>query len=196
MEAANRNRKSSPIVIWLAWAGGSFLAAACALGLTLVILRVSGVNEDRWMGRILVPALVILLGVAQALVLSLRLKRAGWWVGVTAAGCALTILIFMLISKLASMGLVNPFGMTTTLTLMIYGACTGVVQWVYLRRRWAQAIWWIPASIIGWALPGILVGPVFTNLNQMTWVGLVPAAVTGLLVAWWFSGDPGEKGIS
>jgi len=185
----NKDQRLSPFVIWIAWAGGSTLASACALALTLLILRVSNVNEDRWMARILVPALVILLGVTQAAVLSLRLKRAGWWVGVTAAGCALSILIFMLISGLASKGLLNPFGMTTTLLLTIYGASTGVVQWAYLRRQWTQAIWWIPSSIIGWALPGILVGPVFTNLYQVTLLGLVPASVTGLLVAWWFSGN-------
>jgi hypothetical protein len=79
--------------------------------------------------------------------------------------------------------------MTTTLTLTIYGASTGVVQWAYLRRQWTQAIWWIPSSIIGWALLGIMVGPVFTNLYQVTLLGLVPASVTGLLVAWWFSGN-------
>ena len=185
----NKDQRLSPFVIWIAWAGGSTLASACALALTLLILRVSNVNEDRWMARILVPALVILLGVTQAAVLSLRLKRAGWWVGVTAAGCALSILIFMLISGLASKGLLNPFGMTTTLLLTIYGASTGVVQWAYLRRQWTQAIWWIPSSIIGWALLGIMVGPVFTNLYQVTLLGLVPASVTGLLVAWWFSGN-------
>jgi hypothetical protein len=192
METVDKDGKGkfTPFETWLAWAGGSFLAGICALVLSIAIVRWSGANEDRWMIPVLVPALVVFLGVAQALVLSMRLQRAAWWwVGVTAAGCGLSILILLLISTLGSNGNLNPAGITITLALMIYGACTGIAQWLYLRRRWSRAIWWVPASIIGWALPGIIVGQVFTSPIQITLVGLLPASVTGLLVAWWFSGS-------
>jgi hypothetical protein len=188
METAKRAQTLSPIVVWLAWTGGSFLAGVVALALSFGILRLVDGNEDRLAAPILITALVLLLGVAQALVLSMRLRRPWGWLGVSAAGCALAVLVFLLIAVLGAMGNLNPMGWTTTLTLIIFGACMGVVQWAYLRRLWSQAIWWIPASILGWALPGLLVGRAFTSPLQLTMLGIIPAAITGALVAWWFSG--------
>jgi hypothetical protein len=192
METVKKDRQLSPIDTWLAWVGGSFLASVLALVVSFGLLRLSRLNEDRWGFAFLVPSLVLFLGIAQALVLSIRLRRTGWWVVVTAAGCILSVLVFLLLSFLASQGYLNPMGMTTTLTLAIFGACTGVVQFLYIRPKWSQAGWWIPASLVGWALPGILVGQVFTAPLQMTLLGAIPAAVTGVLVAWWFAEKRGQ----
>jgi hypothetical protein len=33
------------------------------------------------------------------------------------------------------------------------GLVTGVLQWLWLRRSSSRAVWWVPVSLVGWALP-------------------------------------------
>jgi len=48
---------------------------------------------------------------------------------------------------------------TTSTSLILFGALVGAGQWFALRRHlWAR--WWMPATCLGWAVTGLIVGTV------------------------------------
>jgi hypothetical protein len=73
----------------------------------------------------------------------------------------------------------------------ILGLLTGIGQWLVLRRHMSGAGWWVPASVIGWALVGStkwIQGPLldefmigfFGRLEEMRLGALVPLSGMGL----------------
>jgi hypothetical protein len=48
---------------------------------------------------------------------------------------------------------------TTSTSLILFGALVGTGQWLALRRH-LRAGWWIPATCLGWAVTGLIVGTV------------------------------------
>lgn len=50
--------------------------------------------------------------------------------------------------------------------LIIGGAWLGLLQWLFLRRRFARAYWWVPASTIGWSV-GMYAGLSIVNASGL-----------------------------
>jgi hypothetical protein len=120
------------------------------------------------LGGVLLPELALVaagcvIGVLQWVVLRQRLPQTGWWVLASAVGWAGGWVI--------AIALVPPeFGFLTGIVL---GAVVGTDQWLFLRRHFYRAGWWIPVSALGWTAG-------LTLLTDPLLVGTVAGAVTGI----------------
>ncbi len=104
-----------------------------------------------------------MIGVLQWVVLRQRLTQTGWWVLASAAGWAGGWAI--------AIAPVSPeFGF---LTGTVLGAALGTTQWLFLRRHFHRAGWWIVVSALGWTAG-------LTLLSGPLLVGAVAGAVTGI----------------
>jgi hypothetical protein len=145
------------------------------------------------------------IGLAQWLVLRRRLQRVGWWVGATIAGYA-SIGLLPLIASVFQPGWLNwaftliingkmhwlarveaawpaaswPAG---AITLTMFGAVLGIMQWLVLRGHLYRAGWWIAISAGGWALAAAL-SIVTDDLIVVLATSDVPALVTGAGMVW------------
>jgi hypothetical protein len=78
---------------------------------------------------------------------------------------------------------------TTSTSLILFGALVGTGQWLALRRH-LRAGWWMPATCLGWAMTGVIVGTVsgvafgtVSTIGPRLGVGgTVAAAVTNCIV--------------
>lgn len=120
------------------------------------------------LGGVLLPELALVaaglvIGILQWVVLRQRLTQTGWWVLVSAAGWAGGWAI--------AIALISPeFGF---LAGTVLGAVVGTTQWIFLRRHFHRAGWWIAVSALGWTAGlTLLAGPLL--------VGAVAGAVTGI----------------
>ena len=75
----------------------------------------------------------------------------------------------------------------TTVFFGIFGALVGGLagwmQWLILRRRYSQAVWWIPASMIIWALGFFSVFKVQVGLLSAISLPIV-SALTSVVLLW------------
>jgi hypothetical protein len=154
------------------------------------------------------------IGLGQWLVLRREIKRMGWWVAATVAGYAFigllpliagvfrpgwpdwafTLIIDGKMHWLARVvaGWPNAAWAPGAMTLTLFGAALGFCQWLLLRGRGYQAVWWIALSAVGWALAAALnllpsePGPVFSLelMIVITIAPLVPVALTGAGMVW------------
>lgn len=138
--------KPRPGIEWLLWIkwlianiAGSVIAFILVSGIPLLFAGAVGAGL-----RIVMIVMVVVagaaFGVAQAYVLVRRIDRPGLWVLATAAGFTFGLLIAG----------VRP--QEVVIRDMLIGGLMGFFQWLLLRRQFEQAIWWIPASIIGWTV--------------------------------------------
>ena len=79
-------------------------------------------------------------------------------------------------------------------TALIVGVTTGSAQWVVLRRRWRRAGWWPVVSALAGLILAIVVGTSITGPLEFLMLAVIPAATTGLLVAWLFVDVPARSG--
>lgn len=111
----------------------------------------------------------------------------GWWVLVTVAGWFLGILLIALPGWL---------GWTATplnnldLILLVMGLAIGITQWLLLRRRFAQAGWWIPANALGWGLLGLITPGNSLDQYGLFILGFLPACATAAMLAFLMSRVP------
>jgi len=98
----------------------------------------------------------------------------GWWILATAVSLSLTPLLTNMVQKLASALGIDVYSVWSgAIQLVLVGGLPGVAQWLVLRNHIPNAFWWIPASMIGWGLVGIL-----GNLGFIVFI--FPAVATGL----------------
>ena len=120
------------------------------------------------LGAVLLPALApvvggLVVGSLQWVVLRQRLPQAGWWVLASAAGW---VLGWALVAALVPPEL-------GFLTGIVLGAAMGILQWLFLRRQFYRAGWWIAISVLAWTAGlSLLTGPLL--------VGAVAGAVSGI----------------
>jgi uncharacterized membrane protein YjfL (UPF0719 family) len=74
-------------------------------------------------------------------------------------------------------------------SMTIFGALVGTAQWLALRSS-LRAGWWLPATSLGWALSGIIVGALSGTTGRLETIdsrdvgalGLVVAAIAGFIL--------------
>ncbi len=181
--------RRSGFSLWLAWT----LATAAGMLLGLVPFAFFVADLDSGLVRILVPLLAgLLIGLLQWLALRPYLTRSVDWVLTGGAGWALGFALGLLVIQ-AIGG--NPLG--ALLGYLLFGLIIGALQWPVLRREIPNALPWIIASMLGWALGAYLGQAVLTGLSGgeglsqvvSTMVvagvtGLVAGAITGLALVW------------
>jgi hypothetical protein len=71
-------------------------------------------------------------------------------------------------------------GGSLAVSMAIFGAIVGTAQWLVLRRS-LRSGWWAPATVVGWALSGILMG--FTAGGSVSTIGPAEGPMPPLLTA-------------
>jgi hypothetical protein len=181
--------KRSGLSLWLAW------TLATAAGMVLGLVPVTFILPDLDLGllRLFLPLLAgFLVGVFQWLVLRPYLTHAVDWVLHGGAGWALGFALGILVIQ-AIGG--SPLG--ALLGYLVFGLIIAALQWPVLRREIPNALPWVIASMLGWALGAYLSQAVLSGLasgdgvNQTVSTlvvagvtGLVAGAITGLALVW------------
>ncbi|MFZ2098615.1 MAG: hypothetical protein WAV05_18440 [Anaerolineales bacterium] len=167
---------SIPIAAVIVWALISL--AVKVIGGTIQVGGQTHFTEDYLTGYIGLLFFGLTSGYLQYLLLRRHLPRMGWWIAATTSGLLLgaigeRLLLPTMYSTLDSMWL-GILG-----TVVIFGPM-GLVQWLVLRRRVSHAIWWIPASILGW----YVVAWGLYSLSVIPGIGiwLVPGIATSIVL--------------
>ena len=179
------------------WVALSVLALPCGLGLAfgldflvspalgdrIVVAGQSHITEDFLLGYFLFGMVGLATGVLQMELLRRVLPRAttgwGWWIAATAAGYMLPFIIGPLLVTERQVGpLWEMDHVRGAITLSVIGAGIAVAQWLVLRRKVQQAVWWIPITIAGWALAGLAGGVELYTIVEILPVALIPPAAT------------------
>lgn len=115
---------------------------------------VVGTLQSLAMLAVVGAVLGIILGLAQWLVLRVRIPRCGSWMPATAIGSAIGWSIGLM-ANLIIIG-EGPDGLEMVLWGLVLGsaigAALGLAQWVVLKRFTASANAWLLASLLGWAV--------------------------------------------
>ena len=177
------------IGLWLGWtlatAGGMLIGFLLAIPLVNVL--------DLILAQIAVPVFAgAAIGFAQWIVLRRYLTVGSRWVlGDGTSWVAGYILGLLLVQSLPSSIFVATIG------YLFFGAIVALVQWPVLRREVPNALVWILASAIGWAIgfwasqailplifTGGLIEPAVSTTVIAVTSGLVAGAITGVALVW------------
>jgi hypothetical protein len=178
--ASTQGRLVAPLITWLHWVGASVFATSVTFLVAYLLLPAFD-DPDRWAAPLFLPAFGILLALAQAVVLSKWIRNPFRWFAVSLLGW---LLAYMTITALAALPRSMGFGSTGT-NLVVFGASTGIAQWIALRQHFPAGALWIVASLLGWGALALVVGAAFTKPADFALVALIPAAATGVLLSWW-----------
>ena len=169
-----------PLKAWLLWVGASAIATSLASLVTYLILPALQ-DPDRWGALVFLPAFGILVALAQAVVLARWVRHPLSWLGVSFLGW---LLAYLCVTALATLPPSLGFASTGS-TLVVFGATTGIAQWLMLRQHFAPGSLWIAASLLGWGLLALIVGGAFTHPAQLALIALLPASTTGVVLSRW-----------
>ncbi|MCB9134292.1 MAG: hypothetical protein H6636_02630 [Anaerolineales bacterium] len=110
------------------------------------------------------------------------LKHWALWILTTALGWALAGFAGLPIGRVvfAETGLRGMLSVLTPLSLfgLLIGAMIGTSQWMYLRWRIRRAIWWLPATAVGWGL-GL---PLASLVTILTGLDVLSAVMYGVII--------------
>jgi len=184
----NLENKKPGAEFYTAWVSFSIVSGIAAFIIYLVIAKtynavagdwivvdgVTHITEDYLLQYILWPLFGLLYGYLQYVLLRRHFSHMGWWILATAVSLSLTPLLTNMVQKLASALGIDVYSVWSgAIQLVLVGGLPGVAQWLVLRNHIPNAFWWIPASMIGWGLVGIL-----GNLGFIVFI--FPAVATGL----------------
>ena len=94
--------------------------------------------------------------VMQWLVMERQGYRPGRWVSATIAGIAASAIIGMVVMATLDVANILPENMEIIPGMIMAGLILGAAQWMALRRQAAGAGWWVPASVLGFFIGGIV----------------------------------------
>jgi hypothetical protein len=171
----------SAICIPVAWAVVWVIISQVVrtVGDTIQVDGCTLITEDLLFSYIFFPAIGLVTGFLQSLLLRLYLPRMRWWIAATTLG----LLMSLVGSRLLSRALYDTLDSTragmllTTLT----GGSIGLAQWLVLQQRVRHSALWILANTLGWGVVG-WVGPTLSNQMIIPAVGLllVPGIATSI----------------
>jgi hypothetical protein len=158
------------------------MAFGGAVGFPVVRLAsMTGADEDKLAGYLLLPLIGIGVGIAQWLVLNQRVAGTSGWIIASVVGYAACSTILALLNAFR---VVPGSWWPQVLLLFTFGAAVGLCQWLVLRRRYSRARWWILANAIG--LLGLLVLFVHPASSQAQLIGCLAGAgaFSGVVTGW------------
>jgi hypothetical protein len=142
---------SIPITAVITWALVSL--AVKVIGGTIQVGGQTGPTEDYLGGHIGLLFFGLTSGYLQYLLLRRHLPRMGWWIAATTSGLLIGDVVGECLLLRTMYSTFNSMWAGILMTVVTFGTM-GLVQWLVLRQRVSNAIWWIPASILGWGLVG------------------------------------------
>ena len=154
-----------------------------AIGSTIQVGGQRHITEDFLLPIIFWPALGLVTGLLQYVLLRRYLLRIGWWIGTTTLGWSLGLIG----NRLFSLALYGTLDVRAiwfeTLMTALAGGVVGLAQWLVLHRRVRHAVFWLPANILGWGIVGWGAG-ILSNRMTIPIVGimLIPGIATSIVL--------------
>jgi len=146
------NALSIPIAFAIYWALISLVKEA--VGSTIQVRGQPHITEDFLLPYILWPALGLVTGFLQYLLLRRHLQRIGWWIAATTLGWSLGLIggrvLYRTLYGTLDVGAI----WFETLVTALAGGAMGLAQWLVLRQRVRHAAWWILANVLSWGIVG------------------------------------------
>ena len=170
---------SIPITFAIYWVLISLVKES--VGSTIQVGGQPHITEDFLLPYILWPALGLVTGFLQYLLLRRHLPRIGWWIAGTTLGWLLGLIADRVLYRTLYGTLdVSAIWFETLMTALAGGAM-GLAQWLVLRQRVRHAAWWILANVLSW---GVVGWGAATLSNQMVipavGIVLVPGIATSI----------------
>jgi len=138
----------------------------------IVVNGVTHIAEDYLLPYILWPIYAMLCGYLQYLLLRRYFPHMGWWILSTAIGLSLTFLGLDMGQSIASALGIDPYSVwLVVIQFTLVGGFMGAAQWLVLRGHIPNAIWWIPANMVGWGMAG------FTKFLGVLGILVLPASI-------------------
>lgn len=163
------------VLLTIGWSLGWWLSQRSSLNLGDVLASVVGFAA----GAVVAGALI---GLVQAVVLRERGVNPRAWVVATIGGLVAGVAIALP----AALPLESPNNIAALVVIaLIFGLTLAVSQWLVLRARLPQAVWWVPAATLGLALcflSAFLLGGEGREVLAVSVGALANALVTGLAV--------------
>lgn len=185
---ANANPKARYATFWFLWIGASTLGVVLLMLILFMSSRLAGSLlgtsvEDKVPYA---PLIGISYGIMQWLVLRRHIDRAGWWAVTSAVGFLLGFVIWGAVIEMleAISGGTLDINSMVRIFYPVLGASLGIAGWLVLRKHFDQAGWWIPVTVLSWVLTGLLVGKSIDKNIEILVIGLMPTAITGLMLVW------------
>jgi len=149
------------------------------IGVRMQVGDLSVITEDYLLPYIFIPAIGLLTGCFQYLLLRRYWPHIGWWILATSLGWVILAAVMVLRYPLSlRFGFEFTLTWLPVITYIICGLIAGLAQWLLLRRRLPHATWWIAASILGWGLIGLTVNEALKDFSVLS-LGFLPAMATG-----------------
>jgi hypothetical protein len=128
------------------------------------------------------------VGIMQWLVLRRFVSQAGLWILATTAGLVIGRLMWTAVEK-PVYGLIghplivgDPFSIMSLISTVAFGATTGLLQWLVLRRQFSHAGWWLLVSPVAWGAGSLAIRQSPDMVTDLIVVGAVYGAITALAV--------------
>jgi hypothetical protein len=118
------------------------------------------------------------IGLMQWLVLRRQVPRAGWWVLASALGFLASIVVFEALHV----------PLSDVVLTILGGVAIGLVQWLVLRRQFSGAIWWVPATTLGFTIAQLSNALPYL-VGTLAWAGVL-GAITGGVLIWLLRRSP------
>jgi hypothetical protein len=168
-----------------------------AVGDTIQVGGQRHITEDFLLPYIFWPALGLVTGFLQYLLLRRYLQRMYGWIVATAFGWSLALIADRLFYNTLYATLDVDLIWLNALAIVLAGGATGLTQWLVLRRRVRHAAWWILASAISWGIVGLVTAGTLSSLPDLLAFTLVPNIATSivlwLLLDWLPQGEVKDK---
>ena len=185
----NIENKKPGAPFYSAWVLFSIVSGVTAFVAYLLIMRIynafagdwivingkTHIAEDFLLPYILWPIFGLLYGYLQYILLRRYFPHMGWWILATAISLSFTFLGLDMGWSIASALGIDPYSVwLVVIQLMLVGGFLGAAQWFVLRRQIPNAVWWIPANMVGWGMVG------FTGALGVFTILVYPAIITGV----------------
>jgi hypothetical protein len=175
--------------LWLGWTLAT--AAGMLAGFLIAWLLVD--ETDLGLARVLVPLVAgFSVGFLQWLVLRNYLTYSVDWILTGGAGWAIGYAVGLILLQFLAGSLLS-----VLIGYLLFGLSIAIFQWPVLRREIPNAIPWVLANIIGWALgaylsqfflnlvyTGSAINPLLSTGVLSGLTGLIAGAITGLAFVW------------
>jgi hypothetical protein len=169
---------SIPVAWVIAWALISQVEKV--VGGTIQVGGQTRITEDLLSSYVFFPALGLVVGCLQYLLLRRHLPRMGWWIVATMVGWLLPFAVLRLGFATLSAALDANSMWSVAGVIVLIGGCIGLAQWLVLRQRVRHAAWWVPANVLGWGMAILVGGDTISSLLDVLAFGLLPPTTASI----------------
>jgi hypothetical protein len=171
---------SIPIAWVIYWALISLIKKV--VGDTIQVGGQPHITEDFLLLYILSPAIGLVTGIFQYLLLRRHLPRMGWWITATTLGWALAFIGGDLLFSTLYGTLDVDSIWSGPLMIVLVGGSLGPAQWLVLRRCVHHAAWWILVNVLVWGIVSLVTGGTISSLLDLLAFALIPGIATSVVL--------------